>query len=82
MRTTAAQMLNSGVCFAVITRQEKVFWSGMVAIMVALIFGYMLGCLTGYAMAKQRQEKEKLKASEDEIKKLKDELANYKNQNK
>ena len=54
----------------------------MVAIMVALIFGYMLGCLTGYAMAKQRQEKEKLKASEDEIKKLKDELANYKNQNK
>ena len=66
MITTAAQMFNSGVCFAVITHQEKVFWSGMVAIMVALIFGYLLGCLTGYAMSKQRQETEKDKASEED----------------
>jgi hypothetical protein len=33
-------------------------------------------------MSKQRQETEKDKASEEEIKKLKDELANYKNQKK
>jgi hypothetical protein len=68
-----AQMFNSGVCLAVISPG---FFLGL----GMLAFGSFF---MGYAAGKAGQQKaEKFKALEEEVNKLKNELANSKSQNK
>ncbi len=70
-------MFNLGVCFAVLNPQNNVLF--IVCFAISLFCSFMTGYM---AATKKHKEDEKSRALEEEIKNLKNELANFKSQNK